>query len=55
METAYRQYVDQAVAASRTSLHAEINGKAVMIKAGGRQQLNELKASIGVALQEMKD
>ena len=54
MEIAYHQYVDQAVAAARTKLHAEINGKAVTIKAGCQQQLNELKASIGAALQEMK-
>ena len=54
METAHRQYVDQTVAAARTKLQAEINGKTVMIKAEVQQQLNELKASIGATLQEMK-
>ena len=54
METAHRQYVDQAVAAARTKLQAEINGKTVMIKAEVQQQLNELKASIGDALKMMK-
>ena len=54
METAHRQYVDQAVAAARTKLQAEINGKIVMIKAEVQQQLNELKASIGDALKTMK-
>ena len=54
METAHRQYVDQAVAATRTKLQAEINGKTVMIKAKVQQQLNEQKASIGDALKTMK-
>ena len=54
IETAHRQYVDQAVAAACTKLQAEINGKSVMIKAECQQQLNELKSSIGAALQEMK-
>ena len=54
METAHHQYVDQAVAATRTKLQAEINGKTVMIKAEVQQQLNELKASIGDALKTMK-
>ena len=54
METTHRQYVDQAVAAVRTKLQAEINGKTVMIKAEVQQQLNELKASIGDALKTMK-
>ena len=54
METAHRQHVDQTVAAARTKLQAKINGKAVMVQAGCQQQLNELKASIGEALKEMK-
>ena len=54
METTQHQYVDQAIAATRTKLQAEINGKFVMIKAECQQQLNELKSSIGAALQEMK-
>ena len=54
METAHRQYVDQAVAATRTKLQAKINGKIVMIKAEVQRQLNELKASIGDALKTMK-
>ena len=37
METTHRQYVDQAVAAVRTKLQAEINGKTVMIKAEVQQ------------------
>ena len=32
METAHRQYVDQAVAVARIKLQAEINRKSVMIK-----------------------
>ena len=54
METADRQYVDQVVATTCTKLQAEINGKSVMIKAEIQQQLNELKASIGAALQKMR-
>ena len=54
IETAHCQDVDQAVAAARTKLQAKINGKSVMIQAGCQQQLNELKASIGEALKEMK-
>ena len=42
------------MATAHTKLQAEINGKAVMIKAGCQQQLNELKANIGEALKEMK-
>ena len=37
METAHPQYVDQAVAAARTKLQVEINGKIVMIKAKVQQ------------------
>ena len=54
METAHYQYVDQAIAVACTKLQTEINRKSVMIKAECQQQLNELKASIGVALQGMK-
>ena len=54
METAHRQYVDRAAAATRTKLQAKIKGKTVMIKAEVQQQLNELKASIGDALKTMK-
>ena len=54
MEIAHRQYVDQAMAAARTKLQAEINGKFVMIKAEVQLQLNELKSSIGEALKMMK-
>ena len=50
LDAAHRLYMDQAVAMARTLLQAEINGKAVMIKAGCQQQLNELKESIGEAL-----
>ena len=42
------------MAAAHTKLQAKINGKLVMIKAECQQQLNELKSSIGAALQEMK-
>ena len=34
METIHRYYVGQAMAVARTSLQSEMNGKAVMIKAG---------------------
>ena len=54
MDAAHHSYMDQAMATTRTSLQAEIKGKAVMIKARCQQQLNELKTSIGEALQEMK-
>ena len=54
METTHREYVDQAMAVARNKLLAEINGKSVMIKAEVQQPLNELKSSIGAALQEMK-
>ena len=50
MDAAHRLYVDQAMPAARTHLQAETNGKAVMIKAGCQQQLNELKTSIGEVL-----
>ena len=50
----HRSYVDQAMAVACTLLKAEINGKAVMIKAGCQQQLNELKESIWEALQAMR-
>ena len=55
METVRRQYVDQAVATTRTKLQIKINGESMMIKAECQQQLNELKSSIGAALQEMKN
>ena len=42
------------MAAARTKLQADINGKPVMIKAEVQHQLNELKASIGDALKTMK-
>ena len=37
LDAAHRSYVDQAMARARTLLQAEINGKAVMIKAGCQQ------------------
>ena len=43
MEITHHQYVDQAVASTRTKLQVEINGKLVMIKAEVQQQINELK------------
>ena len=54
METAHRQYVDKIVATACTKPRPKINGGIVMIKAEVQQQLNELKSSIGVMLQEMK-
>ena len=37
LDTAHSLYMDQAMAAARISLQAEINGKAVMIKASCQQ------------------
>ena len=54
METAHRQYVDQAMAVAHTKLQAEINRKMIMVKAEFQKYLNELKTSIGESLQAMK-
>ena len=55
MDATHRVYTDQAMTVARIHLQAKINGKAVMIKAKCQQQLNELKESVGEALQAMRD